>query len=509
MAPVSAAPQILAGKRVLLVVSGSVAAFKALELARLLGKAGATVTGLLTAGGARFVTPHALQAITGRPLAQDLWSLEEEAGRGHIRLAREADLLVVAPASADRLARMAAGLADDLAGAAILAWDGPVLVAPAMNPTMWAHPATGANVATLMARGVTFVGPEDGAMAEAESGTGRLSEPAAILAAIAAILSDPDHGAPDAALEDALDAAIAAQDGGAQHGGAQHGGARHGGAPAPRRPAPPGTPPSTFTEGAPQPVDHWADPVEAAPSSFSATRAGTEGPAPHAVAGTMPGALPLSGRHLLVTSGPTHEPLDPVRYLANRSSGRQGHAIAAALAALGARVTLVAGPVAIPDPQGVEVVHVETALEMLAACEAALPADAAVFAAAVADWRPAEPAPQKMKKPADDAAPPMALLPNPDILATLSRHPLRPALVIGFAAETERVIEHARAKLARKGCDWIVANDVSGDAMGGAENTVHLVTAGGVEDWPRLPKAEVAARLADRVAETLGAAPRA
>jgi len=477
------APDLL-GRRVLLVVSGSVAAYKALELARLLGRAGAAVTGLLTAGGARFVTPHALQAITGRPLAQALWSLEEEAARGHIRLARETDLVVVAPASADRIARMAAGLSDDLAGAALLAWDGPVLVAPAMNPTMWAHPATAANVATLMARGVTFVGPDSGAMAEAESGTGRLSEPPAILAAAVAILSDPGHGAPDAALESALDAAIAEEEGAP---------------PGPRR----GTSPSSFTEGTPHAGDHRAVPSETAPSSFSASLAGTEGPAPHAVRGTAPGARPLEGRHVLVTSGPTHEPLDPVRYLANRSSGRQGHAIAAALAALGARVTLVSGPVAVPDPPGVTVARVETAREMLAACEAALPADAAVFAAAVADWRPAEAAGQKVKKPADGAAPPLALIPNPDILATLSRHPRRPALVIGFAAETERVVEHARAKLARKGCDWIVANDVSGDVMGGEANAVHLVTEGGVEDWPRMPKVEVAARLADRVAEEL------
>jgi len=476
-------PGNLAGKRVLLIVSGSVAAYKSLELARLLGKAGATVTGLLTAGGARFVTPHALQAITGRPLAQDLWSLEEESARGHIRLARETDLVVVAPASADRIARMAAGMADDLAGAALLAWGGAVLVAPAMNPTMWSHPATGANVATLMARGVTFIGPEDGPMAEAESGTGRLSEPATILAAIDAVLSDPAHGAPDAALEDALDAAIAEQDGQSP--------------PRPRAPSP-----SSFTEGLPHPADHHAAPVEAAPSSFSASQV-PAGPAPHTVRGAAPGALPLTGRHVLVTSGPTHEPIDPVRFIANRSSGQQGHAIAQALAALGARVTLVAGPVSIPDPGGVDTLHVETARDMLAACEAALPADAAIFAAAVADWRPAAVAEQKMKKPLDQSAPPLALVPNPDILATLSRHPQRPELVIGFAAETERVIEHAQAKLARKGCDWIVANDVSGDAMGGAENTVHLVTHHGVEHWPRLPKPEVAARLADRVAEAL------
>ncbi|WP_338665424.1 bifunctional phosphopantothenoylcysteine decarboxylase/phosphopantothenate synthase [Pararoseomonas sp. SCSIO 73927] len=486
------------GKRVLLVVSGSVAAYKALELARLLGKAGATVTGLLTAGGARFVTPHALQAITGRKLAEDLWSLREEADRGHIRLARETDLVVVAPASADRLARMAAGMADDLAGAVLLAWNGPVLVAPAMNPTMWAHPATGANVATLMARGVQFVGPEDGLMAEAESGTGRLSEPLAILAAIDSILSDPEHGAPDSALEDALDAAIAAQ--------AEAPADEAEGRPFAAHRAPAAAEGgSSFSNGKPHAADHHADPDEAAPSSFSASQAPAADVASHSLRGTEPGALPLSGRHVLVTSGPTHEPLDPVRYIANRSSGKQGHAIAAALAALGARVTLVSGPVTLADPAGVTVRHVETAREMLAACEAALPADAAVFAAAVADWRPAEVAGQKMKKPADDAAPPLALVPNPDILATLSRHPRRPGLVVGFAAETERVVEHARAKLARKGCDWIVANDVSGDVMGGAENLVHLVTAAAVEDWPRLPKAEVAARLADRIAEALRA----
>lgn len=476
------------GRRVLLIVSGSVAAYKALEVARLLGKAGVEVTGLLTGGGARFVTPHALQAITGRSLATDLWSLEEEGeGRGHIRLARTHDLIVVAPASADRIARMAAGLADDLASAVLLAWDGPLLVAPAMNPTMWRHPATSANVATLMARGVTFVGPEDGAMAEPESGVGRLSEPPAILAVVERILTDPSHGAPDAALEAALDAAIA---------GVSGDGTRASSAA------------SSFAASTHAEAPHHIAASETHASSFSASWSSATAVAPHIVAGTAPGTLPLSGRHVIVTSGPTHEPLDPVRYLANRSSGKQGHAIAGALAALGARVTLVSGPVAVPDPAGVHVARVETAREMLAAVEAALPADAAVCAAAVADWRPAEAAAQKVKKGPDEAAPPLALVPNPDILATLSRHARRPRLVVGFAAETERVLEHARAKLARKGCDWIVANDVSGDAMGGDANTVHLVTAAGVdasnvESWPRMPKGEVAARLADRVAEAL------
>lgn len=412
------APQGLHGRRVLLVVSGSVAAYKALEAARLLGKAGAAVTGLLTPGGERFVTPHALQAITGRPLARDLWDLGEEGGgRGHIPLARRHDLVLVAPASADRLARMAAGMADDLAGAVLLAASGvPLLLAPAMNPTMWAHPATRANLATLVARGARVVGPGEGPMAEAESGVGRLAEPAEIVEAVAAILS---------------------------------------------------------------------------------------------------AGRPLSGRRALVTSGPTREALDPVRYLSNHSSGRQGHAIAGALAALGARVTLVSGPVSVPDPPGVgEVVRVESAREMLAACEAALaagppPVDVGVFCAAVADWRPAEVAPGKIKKREAEGPPAFpALVPNPDVLATVARHPTRrPRLVVGFAAETERVAEHAAAKRARKGCDWVVANDVSGgDVMGGAENAVLLVTGDGApEAWPRMPKEAVARRLAERVAAALPA----
>jgi phosphopantothenoylcysteine decarboxylase/phosphopantothenate--cysteine ligase len=395
---------MLADKRILLIVSGSVSAFKALELTRLLRKAGARVTPVLTAGGARFVTPHAVQAIAGEAVHQDLWSLTTEAEIGHIRLARLPDLVVVAPASADMLAKMAHGLADDLASTLLLATDKPVLVAPAMNWAMWAHPATRANMTTLAARGVHVIGPNDGAMAEAESGPGRLAEPAEMFAAIEALLA---------------------------------------------------------------------------------------------------GAKPLAGRHILVTSGPTHEPIDPVRYIANRSSGKQGHAIAAALAALGAKVTLVSGPVSVPDPAGVSVVKVESAREMLAACEAALPADAAICAAAVADWRTAHEAGQKMKKVPGQPPAPLELALNPDILATLSAHAARPGLVVGFAAETENVVANAIAKRQRKGCDWIVANDVSGDVMGGAENAVHLVTESGVEDWPRLPKQEVANRLAARMAEAL------
>lgn len=403
----SAAPR---SPRILLVVSGSVAAYKALELVRLLRKeAGAEVAAILTAGGARFVTKESLAAITGARVHDDLWAAEAEIG--HIRLARWPDLVVVAPASADLIARMAQGLADDLAATVLLATRAPVLVAPAMNPAMWEHPATRANMATLAARGVRAVGPNDGPMAEPESGPGRLAEPAEMLAAIRA-----------------------------------------------------------------------------------------------ALASSSPAQGPLAGRHVLVTSGPTHEPIDPVRYIANRSSGRQGHAIAAALVALGARVTLVTGPVQVPDPAGARVVRVQTAREMLAACEAALPADAAVCAAAVADWRVAQEARQKLKKdPGAAAAPVLEMALNPDILATLSALPAgrRPRLVVGFAAETERVVEHAQAKRARKGCDWIVANDVSGDVMGGTENAVHLVTGTGVEDWPRMPKQEVAARLAARIAEAL------
>ncbi len=382
--------------RILLIVSGSVAAFKALVFVRSARAAGHEVRAILTAGGARFVTREALAAITAQAVHEDLWAAEESIG--HIKLARWPDQVVVAPASANMLARMAHGLTTDLASTVLLATRAPVLVAPAMNPAMWEHPATQANVAALRARGVTFAGPIEGAMAEPESGVGRFIEPADLLAAITA-------------------------------------------------------------------------------------------------------PKPLAGRHALVTSGPTHEPIDPVRYIANRSSGRQGHAIAAALAALGARVSLVSGPVGLPAPSGVTVTRVETAREMLAACEAALPADIFIAAAAVADWRTAAEATQKMKKEPGAAGPTLTMALNPDILATISRHAARPRLVVGFAAETEKVVEHATAKRLRKGCDWIVANDVSGDVMGGAENTVHLVTDHGVEDWPRLPKEEVARRIAARIAE--------
>lgn len=397
----------LAGKRVLLIVGGGIAAYKALELIRLLRKEGCGVACVLTKAGAEFVTPLSLQALSESKLHTELFSLTDESEMGHIQLSRSADLLVVAPATANLLARMAAGMADDLASTVLLATDKPVLVAPAMNVRMWEHAATQANLRTLRSRGVHVVGPDEGAMACNEYGFGRLSEPPAILAAIQGLLG---------------------------------------------------------------------------------------------------GAKPLAGRHAIVTSGPTHEPIDPVRYIANRSSGRQGHAIAAALAELGARVTLVSGPVTVPDPAGVGVRRVETAREMLDACQAALPADIAVFAAAVADWRVANAAEGKIKKQAGAPAPSLDLVPNPDILATIAAAgPRRPRLVVGFAAETDDLLANARAKLIRKNADWIVANDVSpaSGIMGGEENAVHIISAAEVEDWPRVAKTEVARRLAERMAAAL------
>lgn len=393
----------MAGARILLIVGGGIAAYKACALIRLIRGAGMTVRCVLTAGGAQFVTPMTLAALSEAPVHTSLWDLKDEAEMGHIRLSREADLVVVAPATADLLARMAHGQADDLATTLLLATDKPVLAAPAMNVRMWQHPATRRNVAQLEADGVTILPPDDGAMACGEYGPGRLPEPEAIMAAITA-------------------------------------------------------------------------------------RLGRNGR--------------LAGRHVIVTAGPTHEPIDPVRYIANRSSGKQGFAIAAALAARGARVSLVSGPVALPTPAGVTRIDVETAREMAAAVAAALPADAAVLVAAVADWR-TEPAASKLKKAPHGAPPALALTENPDILAGLARASDRPRLLVGFAAETDDVVAHARDKRLRKGCDWIVANDVSGEVMGGDLNRVHLVTAAGVEDWDAMPKADVAARLAERIADAL------
>ncbi len=400
---------MLDGKRILLVVAGGIAAYKTLELIRRLRERGAGVRAVLTRAGAEFVTPLSLAALTGDKVYGELFDLTDEAEMGHIQLSRDADLLVVAPATADIMAKLASGRADDLASTALLATDKPVLMAPAMNVRMWEHPATRDNHATLRRRGTLFVGPNQGDMACGEYGFGRMAEPEEILAAIAG---------------------------------------------------------------------HFA------------------------------AAGRLAGRRALVTSGPTFEPLDPVRFLGNRSSGRQGHAIAEALAAAGAETTLVTGPVALPDPPGVATVHVETAEEMLAACRAALPAEVAVCAAAVADWRPARKAEQKLKKDGG-GAPPVALVANPDILASLAAAgPQRPALVVGFAAETENLEAHARAKLAKKGCDWILANDVSPQTgtFGGAETTLYLIGPDGSEPWPKMSKREAGRRLVDRIAERLGGA---
>ena len=409
----------LADRRILLVIGGGIAAYKVLDLIRRLRERGASVCPVLTQGAQEFVTPLAAAALAGERAHTDLFDRAEEADIGHIKLARQADAVVVAPATANLMARMATGQAPDLAATVLLATTLPILIAPAMNVRMWLHPATQRNLETLKRDGVRVVGPNEGRMAEAETGPGRLAE--------------PDE------IADALEAML-------------------GGGPG---------------------------------IGFLAGR-------------TRPG--PLAGRRVLVTSGPTHEPIDPVRYIANRSSGRQGHAIAAAAAEAGAQVTLVSGPVAVPDPPGVAVVRVETAREMLAAVEAALPADLAVFAAAVGDWRPAAEQNSKIKK--DGAAPPpLTLVENPDILATIARMQAgRPRLVVGFAAETDAVLDHARAKLARKGCDLLVANDVSpaGGVMGGSANTVHLLARdGAVETWPTLAKDEVGRRLVARFAQAL------
>lgn len=396
---------MLAAKRVLLVIGGGIAAYKSLSLIRLLRGAGVAVTPVLTKAGAEFVTPLSVSALAGEKVHSDLFDLTDEAEMGHIQLSRVADVVVVAPATADLLAKMAGGRADDLASTLLLATDTPVLAAPAMNVRMWDHAATRRNVAQLRADGVRFVGPNEGEMACGEYGPGRMAEPDEIMAAISGLLSDG----------------------------------------------------------------------------------------------------PLKGRRVLVTSGPTHEPIDPVRYIANRSSGAQGTAIAAALRDLGATVVFVTGPATVPAPEGVQVVRVETAAQMQAAVQAALPVDAAVMAAAVADWRVANASGQKMKKDGTGKAPALEFAENPDILATVSKGANRPALVVGFAAETQDVLAHATAKRARKGCDWIVANDVSPETgiMGGAENAVTLITADGAEAWPRMGKDEVAQKLARRIGAAL------
>ena len=401
----------LQNRRILLIIGGGIAAYKSLDLIRRLRERGAAVRVVMTKAAQEFITPLSAGAIAGERAHVDLFDAGTEFDIGHIRLARDTDAVVVAPATADLMARMAGGHADDLAAAVLLATDKPVLIAPAMNPQMWSQAATRRNLAQLVADGVAVVGPNAGEMAEpGEAGAGRMAEPVEIVAAVAARLA-----------------------------------------------------------------------------------------APHDI------ARPLSGRRILVTAGPTHEPIDPVRYIANRSSGKQGFAIARAAAAAGADVTLVAGPVALADPAGVTVIRVESARDMLAAVERALPVDVAVFAAAVADWRVAEAGAQKLKKGAS-GMPQLALVENPDILATVAhRKTQRPLLVVGFAAETEHVVENARAKLDRKGCDWIVANDVSPATgiMGGDRNSIHLLTRDGIESWPDAAKQSVADMLVARIAAAL------
>jgi phosphopantothenoylcysteine decarboxylase/phosphopantothenate--cysteine ligase len=413
--------------RVLLIVGGGIAAYKAAELVRLLRKEGHEVTPVLTEGGAHFVTPMSLAALAESPVYTSLWDLKDEAEMGHIQLSRSADLVLVCPGTADLVARMAAGQANDLATTILLATDKPVVIAPAMNVRMWQHAATQVNIATLRERGVTVLEPDEGPMACGEFGPGRLPEPADILGRLGPLLTacpEPIEGLPLLAADQDKDSA-----------------------------------------------------------STSSARTN-----------------PLNGKHILITAGPTHEPIDPVRVIANRSSGKQGFAIAAAAAQAGARVTLVAGPVGLPTPGGVARIDVETAQQMADAVENALPADVAILVAAVADWK-VDAASSKLKK--SDGPPVLSFSPNPDILAMLGEHPDRPRLLVGFAAETDDVVANAQAKLKAKKADWIVANDVSGDVMGGHRNRVHLVTKDGVEDWPEAAKDDVARHLVERIAQEL------
>ncbi|KGJ15462.1 bifunctional phosphopantothenoylcysteine decarboxylase/phosphopantothenate synthase [Paracoccus sanguinis] len=511
------------GRRVLLIVGGGIAAYKTPELIRLLSGEGVRVTTVLTEGGAQFVTPLTLASLSGEACHTALWDLTREAEMGHIQLSRAADLVVVAPATADLMAKMAAGLAGDLASTLLMATDKPVLIAPAMNVRMWEHPATRRNLETLRGDGILTVGPDVGAMACGEWGEGRMAEPADIVAAIREALGGgaagpgsgggsgeaPSRGAEaplrltDAILRLTPDSAVRAAAGPARPDETKVPLAGWG-EEAPFDAGGTDAEPSSTTVGSGLAADgseakRAAGPVQAHPESTTPTDTD-----PGAARPTVPG--PLYGRHVIVTSGPTHEPIDPVRYIANRSSGAQGTAIAAALRDLGARVSFVTGPAEVPPPAGVEVIAVETAREMRDAVEGALPADAAVMAAAVADWRVVNAADRKLKKDGSGRPPALEMAENPDILAWISRSGQRPTLVVGFAAETDDVVANATAKRARKGCDWIVANDVrpATGIMGGAENAVVLVTADGAEPWPRLPKTEVARRLAGRIATALG-----
>jgi len=407
--------QNLNDKTILLVISGGIAAYKSLELIRLIRKSGGRVRAILTKGGEQFVTPLTVSALCEEPVYTDLWSLKDESEMGHIRLSREADLIVIAPASADLMAKMAHGLANDLASTALLAANKPIIVAPAMNYMMWENAATQANIKTLQDRGIQMIGPDEGDMACGEFGMGRMSEPADIYAAIEQFFFSQSAEVND-------------------------------------------------------------------------------------------NSKPLAGKTALITSGPTYEAIDPVRFLGNRSSGKQGHAIAAALAALGAKVTLVSGPVSIPDPAGVNTIHIESAQDMLKACEHALPTDIAVCAAAVADWH-IEQAGQKIKKRTDGTPPSLELKENPDILKTIANHANRPTIVVGFAAETENLIKNAQSKLSRKSCDMVLANDVSSQdqsgksVFGADENHVYLVTSNNTDDWGAQSKRDVAQKLAQTIAQ--------
>jgi phosphopantothenoylcysteine decarboxylase/phosphopantothenate--cysteine ligase len=416
-------------KRILLIVTGGIAAYKSLELVRLLKRQGLSVRAVMTQSATEFVTPLSMSVMTEDQVYGHMFDLKEESEIGHIQLSRQADLVVICPATANILAKMAAGISDDLATTILLATDKPVLAVPAMNVRMWNHPTTQRNLAQLQADGVHIMNPDEGAMACGEFGPGRLPEPPAVAERICAMLGHD------------FDIMLTS-----------------------------GRSPTTVPSGA-------------ALTAELAHR-------------------PLSGQRILVTAGPTHEAIDPVRYIANRSSGRQGFAIAAAAADLGAEVTLIAGPVHLATPPGVARIDVETAIEMQAEVEKALPVDAAILVAAVADWRAVQAPEQKIKKDGG-IIPALNLTENPDILASLAKHPNRPKLLIGFAAETEKIVEHAQAKLTKKGCDWIVANDVSGDVMGGANNAFHIVTKDGVESWPESAKDVIARKLMEKVANAL------
>lgn len=536
--------------RILLVVGGGIAAYKACELVRLIRKGGGDVTCVLTNGGSKFITAMTLAALSENPVHTTLWDLTSEVEMGHIELSRSADLVVVCPATADLIAKMAQGIADDLATTLLLATDKPVLCVPAMNVKMWEHAATQANLKTLVDRGIAVLDPDDGPMACGEFGPGRLPEPVAVWNAICTMLGQETlllpAPVPGAVFELDLDEAeLASEDSGL---GGLSGTLIARGKKALKPLIDKITGDDEFDEAALQPLPAELEPVDVPspeellaspilskkgkaksapptdPDAINHLVSGDPDKAPEALAEALavdplhgqpdfapdepdePFEGPLSGKHILITAGPTHEPIDPVRYIANRSSGKQGYAIAAAAARMGAQVTLVSGPVMLPTPRGVERIDVETAQEMADVVKVALKGevkvDCAIMVAAVADWRSADIAPEKMKK-RGSAPPALRLTENPDILAMVATSDKRPKLVVGFAAETEKVVEHAKEKRKRKGADWIVANDVSGEVMGGDMNLVHIVTAKTVDELPEMPKEGVAQALVERIADAL------